>query len=490
MKSTMSTFLVAFILSWSAITTNAQWKIEADTSFGNKGIAVDATASQQGVGDYPVLVSITKDGSAYTVRKSTSFDTTALVGRVMKNGQSDPLFDLDGVMSLKTSSNINTFLLSPDDLIWFGETRAGRFEMTEIDRLGRKRSTPFWQDTALYTTNVVLGVRNDESLVMYSNRWNDPDGRWYLRYLVPGGVLPASDVFVQHDPTPVNFTLHDATMDASGRLIVGKPATDRSFAIGRYTAEGALDEAFGNALGLLTLEIPVGSGAQISNVLSTRNGGYVIVLSINERIGNNTSEQFIRLIKLNDQGQLISSFGNAGVLDIRGSLMESRGIVECPNGDLLFASFGTYAYSHLYQISANGTIILRQWGGYTDARFELIQANRLITLTDDGYLYATSLDASSSHSVVSRFRVDAVTSVSKTTNHTPLDISIDHGVVTVKGASTSATVRLYTLVGQCVFEQQCAPNGSVTIPSVLSGTYVVSASTEQDVKSTVVHLVR
>lgn len=490
MKSSASTLLVVSILSWSAITSNAQWKIEEDSSFGNNGIGVDATAFQPSVTDYPVTVFITKDGSAYTVRKSTSLDTTVVVGRVMKNGQSDPLFDLDGVMSLKTSSNINTFLLSSSDLMWFGETRAGRFEMTEIDRLGRVRSTPFWQDTALYTTNQVFGVRNDETIVMYSNRWNDPDGRWYLRYLRPGGVLPVSDVFVQHDPTPVDFALHNATLDTKGRLIVGKSVADRSFAIGRYTVDGALDEEFGNALGLLTVEIPAGSGVQIANVLSSRNGGYVVVLSINERINNNTTESFIRLIRLNDQGQLMSSFGDGGILDIRGSLMSSGGIVECPNGDLLFASYGTYAYSHLYQIRADGTIIPRQWGGYTDARFELIQANRLITLTDDGYLYATSLDPISMQSVVSRFRVDAVTSVSDETNHTPLDINIDHGVVMVKGAGTSANVRLYSLVGQCVFEQQCEPSGSVVIPSVLSGTYVVSASTEQDVKSTVVHLVR
>lgn len=472
------------------VLASAQWKIEADASFGNKGISVDATAFQPGVTDHPVMVFITKDGSAFTVRKSTSLDTTLLVGRVMKNGQSDPLFDLDGVMSLKTSSNINTFLLSPNDLIWFGETRAGRFEMTEIDRLGRMRSTPFWQDTALYTTNQVLGVRNDETIVMYCNRWNDPDGRWYLRYLQPGGVLPVRDDYVQPDPTPVDFTLHNAILDTKGRLIVGKSVTDRSFAIGRYTADGALDEEFGNALGVLTVDIPTGSGAQISNVLTSRNGGYVVVLAINERITNNTTEQFIRLIRLNDQGQLISSFGNAGILDIRGSLMNSGGIVECPNGDLLFASFGTYAYSHLYQIRADGTIIPRQWGGYTDARFELIQANRLITLTDDGYLYAMSVDPSSTKDVVSRFRVDAVTSVDDEANHSPLDISVERGVVMVKGASTSATVRLYSLVGQCVFEQQCEPSGSVTIPSVLSGTYVVSASTELGVKSTVVHLVR
>jgi hypothetical protein len=472
------------------LSTNAQWRIEGDSSFGNNGIGVDATAFQPSVTDYPVTVFITKDGSAYTVRKSTSLDTTVVVGRVMKNGQSDPLFDLDGVMSLKTSANISTFLLSTNDLMWFGETRAGRFEMTEIDRLGRMRSTPFWQDTALYTTNQVFGIRNDETIVMYSNRWNDPDGRWYLRYLRPGGVLPVSDVFVQPDPTPADFTLHNATLDAKGRLIVGKPIADRSFAIGRYTPDGVLDEEFGNAMGLLTLEIPAGSGAQISNVMSIRNGGYVIVLSINERITNNTTESFIRLVRIDDRGQLISTFGNDGVLDIRGSLMESRGIVECPNGDILFASFGTYAYSHLYQISADGTIIPRQWGGYTDARFELIQANRLITLTDNGYLYATSLDPSSSQSVVSRFRVDAVTSASDASNHTPLAISIDHGVVSVKGASTSTTVRLYSLVGQCVFEQQCNANGSVALPSMMSGTYMVSATTDREVKSSVVNVVR
>lgn len=471
------------VLLCGVLVADAQWKIEFDSTYGKGGISLDPTSSRPASSDFPIKVVIAHDGSAYTIRKAETRDTLNLVGRVLQNGRPDVVFDADGMMSLDNTLVPSSYLLGSDGALWIGAGRSGRSEMMQIDRLGRLSSTPFWQDTALFTSNKVLGLRGGDTLVMFSNRWRDPESPTFIRHVVPSGVLPASDVFVPFDPTPINVTLDEAIMDSKGRLLTSAMVTDRSYAIARYATSGMLDADFGNAMGLLVVDTPNGYKTRLLNVLSLRNGGYVIVL-LTADAGASSYDSFVRLIKVDDKGTPVVSFGNNGVLDLRGSQMTSRGIVECPNGDLLFASFGTYVYSHLYQIQPDGSIIPNKYGD-----FDILPAVALYTLTDHGLLYALSSDSTYKHYVVSRFTVATVTSVDER-DHSPLEISIEHGVISVKGATMPVTIRVYSLLGQCVMTKECDPYGSVELPPTVSGAHVVSASSGRDVSSTVVYVAR
>ncbi|RPI68669.1 MAG: hypothetical protein EHM43_04230 [Ignavibacteriae bacterium] len=470
--------ITSLICSGTAV---AQWKITPDSGYGNAGISVDASALPRTSWGFEGVF-VLDDGSAYTVRPSTSADTTVLVARMMKNGQPDPLFDLDGVMAMKFTSQAVDVLLSPQDLVWIGSNRAGRYELSEIDRLGRLRPTPLWQDTALYASNTPIDVQDDGTILMWSRRWNPVDSPLYLRFTKVGGIVPSSDVFVPFQTEPIDLSMSTMFVDRNHRLLAGTNVTQGSFAIARYTAAGLPDETFGNALGLLVLPVK-DLGAQLMEVLPLRSGGYVMVLWASE-INNNITETFLRLLRVDEYGDIVASFGTNGILDIRGSQMASRGIVECPNGDLLLASTGTSVYSHLYQIRADGTVIPGQYGA-----FDILMAGELLSIIDDRWLYGISYDDTTEKYAVSRFELQRVTSIDEE-NHTPLDLVIDGRIISVKGAGTTSTVSVYSLLGECVLRQTCAPGETVSLPASVSGALVVSASTELASTSKIVSVVR
>lgn len=475
------TLLTIVAVTISTVSAFAQWKITPDPSYGVEGVSVDASAlpiTQQTFEGIFVL----DDGSAYTVRPGVVTDTTLLVGRMMKNGLPDPLFDLDGVLSLNLTSGAVDALLNPQELLWIGANRGARYELSEIDRLGRLRPTPLWQDTALYTTNSPISVKDDGTVVMWSQRWNPSDSPLYLRFTKVGGLVPSSDVFVPFQTEPVNLSLSTMFVDRNDRFLAGTNITQSSFAIARFDANGRLDETFGNAQGLLVIPVP-SPGAAIEDVVSQQRGGYVIVLRLSERV-DNVQTPYLRLLRIEDDGTVDVTFGTDGHVDIRGSRMSANGIVECPNGDLLLASTGSATTSHVYQIRSDGTLIPTQQGA-----FELVSTVQLLRIVDGRWLYGLSYDASTQRYAVSRFLLETVTSVDEQ-NHTPLDISIDHGVVSVKGASTPVTVSMYSMLGECVLRQECAPGATVAIPSTVSGAYVVSASTENASVNKIVSVVR
>jgi hypothetical protein len=471
--------ITSLICSGTAV---AQWKITPDLGYGNAGISVDASALPRTSWGFEGVF-VLDDGSAYTVRPSTSADTTVLVARMMKNGQPDPLFDLDGVMAMKFTSGALDLLLSPDDLVWIGNTRAGRYELSEIDRLGRARTTPIWQDTALWTSNRPVGTRDDGTVIMWCHRWNEPLSPIYIRYVQPGGMVPFLDELVPYDPDPIDLSMSPSFVDDQHRLISGGIVSSGSYVIARFAYSGQLDEAFGNAMGFLVVETPSSGAAQLLEVLPLRSGGYVMVLWASE-INNNITETFLRLLRVDEYGDMVASFGTNGVLDIRGSQMASRGIVECPNGDLLLASTGTSVYSHLYQIRADGTVIPGQYGA-----FDILMAGELLRIIDDRWLYGVSYDETTEKYAVSRFELQRVTSIDEE-NHTPLDLVIDGGTISVKGASTTSTVSVYSLLGECVLRHVCAPGETVSLPATVSGALVVCASNEQASTTRIVSVVR
>lgn len=461
--------------------TIAQWKITPDLSYGKDGVSVDPSAlpiTQQTFEGIFVL----DDGSAYTVRPCGSVDTTLLVARMMKNGLPDPLFDLDGVLPLKLSSGAVDVLLNPLELLWIGANRGARYELSEIDRLGRLRPTPLWQDTALYTSNTPIDVQDDGTILMWSRRWNPVDSPLYLRYTKVGGIVPSSDVFVPFQTEPIDLSMSTMFVDRNHRLLAGTNVTQGSFAIARFNAEGRLDETFGNAEGLLVIEIP-NTGGRMLDVVSQQRGGYVVALYLSELV-DNVPIPYIRLLRIEEDGTVDETFGTNGYVDIRGSRMNVHGIVECPNGDLLMASSGSGTTSHVYQIRSDGTMIPGQkWA------FELVSVTQLLRIVDNHWLYGLSYDSSTQRYAVSRFLLETITSVEEE-NHTPLDLVIDGGTISVKGAGTTSTVSVYSLLGECVLRQTCAPGETVSLPSSVSGALVVCASTELTSTSRIVSVVR
>lgn len=474
MMLVLATFLTAELRS--------QWDIELDSTYGNNGLSVDPSVKPLDAIQIPELVYILSDGSGLVVRTATNLDTSVIVSRILSDGYADPEYDVDGLMAMGAWQHPDEYALSPDELLWYGRRSGNMYVLSEIDRNGQVRPSPIWQDTAEYTVRRLIGVRQDRTLAVMSQKKQDDTYTWFYRYIVPGYPNPKSDIFVQFDPLWQGIFAKDLFLDQSGRLIESGRSTDSTFIIARYSESGPLDTTFGNQKGVLNLEMPDDDFPRIWNYRALRNGGYVVVLRMFDQVDKN----IIRILKIDDNGTPNPSFGNNGFIDFRGRGMEPRGIVECPNGDLLLATYAPDRKSFLFQIRPDGTQIPPPNGAT-----EKVNLVRILSLQDNGMLYALSADPYNGYKyVLSRFRVSSVTSVGEMANRTPLDISIDHDVITVKGAGTTATVRVYSLVGQCVFEQQCDAYGSVTLPSVMSGTYVVSASTEQDVKSTVVNIVR
>ncbi len=473
--------LVCVSLFCVSVTADAQWKIEFDSTYGRDGKSVDATAAASASSVHPHKVVIADDGSAFIIREFDSPDTTRLVGRVLNNGHADPGFDEDGMIALDKLLTTASYVLAPNDGLWFSASRAGRLELWKVDLRGRLGSTPYWQDTAIQMSNKILGKRGEDTLVMWSNRWADPESPQFIRYVVPDGVNPSYDAFIPYEASPIEISLDEARMDSKGRIMAFGNVSDRSYAIARYTEAGILDVKFGNAMGLAVFEKSPNDGVLWMDVLSLKMGGYVIVMPIFERKGN-AHDYFVRLLKITEDGDPVSTFGVDGVLDIRGSQMTSRGIVECPNGDLLFASFGTYAYSHLYQIRPDGTFIPNAYGD-----FGIISAIQLLKFDDEGHLYGISGDATTERYVLSRFTVATVTSVDER-DHSPLEISIDQGVISVKGATEPVTIGVYSLLGQCVLTASCDANSTLNLPHGVSGTYIVSASSGRETKTEIVVL--
>lgn len=475
-------FTLCLLMS-GVLVADAQWKIEFDTTYGVGGVSMDASTSVSLSSVHPHQVMIADDGSAFIVRKIDTPDTTTVVARITKNGTPDPAFDQDGMFALDKQLTPTTYLLVSEGGLWLAAGRAGRLELWQIDQLGRIGSTPFWQDTAREISNKLLHLRGEDTLVMWSKRWNEPESQRFIRFVVPDGVIPSSDVFIPYEENAIGISLEEAKVDAFGRFMAYGNVSDRSYAIARYNEDGRLDSEFGNAMGLAVFEKSPNDGVLWMEVLSLRQGGYVIVMPINERKGN-AHDYFVRLLKINEDGSPITTFGVNGVLDIRGSQMTSRGIVECPNGDLLFASFGTYGYSHLYQIRPDGTFIPNTYGD-----FDIFGAIQLIRYTDDGHLYAISADPTNGKYVLSRFIVSTVTSVDQE-DHSPRKIVIDQGVVRVMGATEPVTIRVFSLLGECIMTKECDPYRSVELPPSVSGTYVINASFGRDVITSVVNVVR
>lgn len=475
--------MTCMVLVFHVSAAYAQWTIDIDSTYGNNGLSVDPSIKPLDSDGWPEVVYILSDGSLIVVRDATNQDTSIVVSRMLPDGLPDLQFDTDGMMFLKEWTHPLDYALSPDELLWHGRMVDGRFELSEVDRNGNLRTSLIWRDTASKVNSRLVAVRPDGTLILRSTRRDSLKVHSYIRFVEPGAPDPVSDVFVPDESLPKLTMLIDVIADQYGRVIKVGASSDSTYAIVRHTVTGVWDSTFGNANGHLEIENPGGDFSRFVSYRALRAGGYSIVFIIYE---HKTEETFIRVVKIDDSGIPIPTFGNNGVLDIRGPDMQSRGIVECPNGDLLLLTYATNESSRLYQIRPDGSLIPRAHGDHDTVRLV-----RLIRLYDDGVLYALSADPMApNRKVVSRNRVGPVTTVNEQHQLSPLDISIDHDVITVKGAGTTATVRVYSLVGRCVFEQQCDAYGSVTLPSVMSGTYVVSASTEQDVKSTVVNIVR
>jgi hypothetical protein len=464
-----------------SVSVQAQWTVVPDTTYGTAGYSDDITTRPRDSDNIAEQVFVTRDGTAYVTRTATTIDTSILVGRITTNGRSDQLYDLDGMVSIGAWRHGARFYLSPDQNMWYGEHIDKRYVLKEIDRSGQLRSTPIWQDTMTLTSNTILGIRPDSTLVMWSVTRRDSTFQYFIRYHKPGPGTYGNDIRVPFDVETVGISLFKAFMDPRGGLIGPDQTTDSTIEFIRCNETGVLDTSFGTANGRLVMEVPNPSFPELSHVRLLRNGDYVVVFLINPDF-RTFDVPFVRMIRFDQEGRRVSTFGNNGILDFYGKSVISRGVVELPNGDLLFAVAGTVDTSLHYQIRPDGSFVQQGLSDYTSSA-----AKHLLRLMDDGLLYTVSPHPVSKHDVIAGLRIEPLTSVTERSPE-PLSITVNHGVVSVKGATSPMTIRMYSIMGQCVFAQDCEPHGSVVLPSMVSGPYIVSVSTVHNSNSAIVYV--
>ena len=461
-------------IALAAYTSNAQAPISIDLSYGRDGIAVENIPSHW-LGMDILSWHAFEDASALVVRAGSVEDTVGYVARMNRTGNADLFYGRDGTVPIGAATSTMKMVSFIDNVVLLGGLRAGRFEMIGIDENGKIDNRLFWQDDEKTYPMISMGVQPNGTIVFWNKTSNWDETTIGLRYVAAAPYQERSVSRYEIDPRPMQF--HNGSdwdpvggryVDAQGRLLMAAPYGGDRLVVMRVTADGELDEGFGNVVGMSMISIP--DGATVSpysiQIQQLPEGGYVVVSVANPDGTIDSRRMFVH--KLRDNGSPQPGFGNDGCVVLNGNQMTNRGLTILPNGDFIVLSFGTYAYSHLYHLTRNGQIVP---GEYGDFWMTSLMSPGIIV--QDRWLYGlVGLQGASAR--LARFDLHRnVTSIHESPQ-LPIEMSVSGGTLKVSGVDGRATMMVYSIAGHQVLRDEFEGDASISLTEhVMPGPYAV-----------------
>ncbi|HVS70474.1 MAG TPA: Ig-like domain-containing protein [Phycisphaerae bacterium] len=146
-------------------------------------------------------------------------------------------------------------------------------------------------------------------------------------------------------PANANPFFSAMALSPSGQILLAT-SSPGSFSVLRLNADGSLDTSFAdNGYFTLSADDPL-SAVAIHDLAFDSSGNLLVAACLDP---TNTSANHAVIMRLNDSGQLDTSFGNGGIADLPGSFADS--IALLPDDSLLVRSSNT-----LYHLSADGAL--------------------------------------------------------------------------------------------------------------------------------------
>lgn len=254
-----------------------------DLTFGVNGMA-SVFIHAGGVAREFAMVALQHDGKI-VVASTTSSTNQAVLARLLTNGTLDTTFGVNGIVPLTTYGGVYTF--------YFG-----------------------------------VQVQNDDKIVVIGNFSPDGVHDTFLvaRYLTNGtldssfaidGVNKSAVSFVGTlpggfgDGSVISVGAAGGAIQADGKIVVyGSDGSAPPLTVARYGTDGELDRSFANS--------GVGTYFSLGNIIDPnclrfQSDGKIIVLS-GANVGGTPAENLLATIRLNVDGTIDESFGDAGTV--------------------------------------------------------------------------------------------------------------------------------------------------------------------------------
>ncbi len=363
-KTKSGQFLVASASTMTAMPYTSRVRLarynvdgSLDTTFGTSGIGGIDVPAMQNFG--PNFITEQLDGSIMVAGTINSFASTTVSAAVTKfstNGILDTSFGTNGILTLESASQPN--FAAPRQMITFGDSvlvmytrgSSGSTSTTKIAKISSTGSL----DSSFGTSGTLTLSGSEAALAAGSSG----------TFLVAGSSSAA---------TP------DAT-------------------VSKYTSTGSLDTSFGTS-GVATVDTSTSGETGVSAVLV--NGKIMVGVNVTTSASGQPGSFSAKLVRLNADGSVDSSFGTGGVATVYSGSMSLRRAEFVPNGTgvlYLFASGATRSFGVAF-VSADGTPLANSGatpvnvtsGACAGSAFDVIPAGSSMILVATTYSSASSL---------------------------------------------------------------------------------------------------
>lgn len=430
-----------------------------DNTYGVNGIAKESLPSAYQASEVDRWW-VEADGSAYIIRKGRAADTTLLVERLLRNGQPDPLFDKDGISAVHPAVSSASTVLFKNGEVLLGQHRALRYEFHRVGADGIVSAQPIWQDLETRLSVKPIGVLENGTIPMWISRESGSTLQRLIRILEGVG---SHNTVLREKPLstePFDFTQGKIFTDGSSRILSLFTESIGRIIVARYLSDGSIDESFGNAIGMFVMNLDEGRHTSYTSMIQTLDGGYLLACTLNPT--TSVQPETVLLIKLTPSGGLDPSWGDRGLVTLNGIQMFTRGLVELPNRDIVFLTYGTTAYSHLYHLRPNGSIVPGTFGDFSMT--ELLSVGKVV---GNKWLYGIVYSGAPFSSIGRYILSPTVTSIENDgTSNTRLHVEQIGEQLFVTGVDGNVEIALYSMIGQnlATFTASALSSTRISIP--------------------------
>ncbi len=362
-----------------------------DTSFDTDGTVSHAVGQQSYFGattshsnaDGTILVA----GSARTAASSGEF----AVVRLLVNGTIDTRFSEDGSLTYALGTRDNAFAIentsqgiivagiSDDKLSVIRLLEDGSFDKgfgSDGVFLGQASKFAF----------ASMAVQSDGGIVLVGTDYSKSS----VVHLSPKGSLDTNfnsgDAFFQTE-----FSVKSVTLDGEGKILLAGTNSDEEFTVTRLNADGQQDSTFGTN-GVFSAHIGEQHIDQCSSVIVQTDGKILLAGSSFVDTG---MFRYASLIRLNDDGSLDTTFGDGGkaVLPMNNSSGGDYNVSVQDNGKIIVTGNTGEEHLGVMRLNADGSVDTT-FGDATQATVEdTVYVSQNITTNDVVYqAHATDAD--------------------------------------------------------------------------------------------------
>lgn len=339
-------FTLAMITCFGMASLNAQVGLDAD--FGTGGKTLDYFGGNNQMAD----MELQPDGKIIAVgaKNSAAPDTKFLVVRYLANGALDASFGEQGMVVTNegTSSRAMAVVIQPDGKILVCGNTENPATLYYSDMMVVRYLENGSPDPDFGTNGIVTipRLRSDSATALLLQ----PDGKILLGGTTSTAVMVPFSVVRLNTDGAIDTTFGDAgyATNAYGNQsvvneikflsdgsIVGVGGFASKFVLFKFTAQGNIDNTFGEA-GLVIVEPQTGQNEQLMSLTVLPNNEIIVMGSTINSLANNKMNAV--LMKFGTNGQLVGTFGDNGkvVKDFgTGKHAVAREAAVKVNGDLM-----------------------------------------------------------------------------------------------------------------------------------------------------------